>query len=186
MATVNSAFRKHWLALAAAAILLAVALTAGTLFAANERQQPELPPLSEQSVADATDPGLAVDLPAPPAQAQAQPPQDEPGSGVGQVTSESDGSDALAQWLAGRPDAMGPFTVEEAMTADSQTVDWLLYQAVYKDVMTQDEADTFQDWYNQRPSSQEAPELLQHQPGYFNRPQDSDFNREMFRESIAR
>ena len=32
--------RARWLALGAAAILLVVALTAGTLFAANERQQP--------------------------------------------------------------------------------------------------------------------------------------------------
>jgi subtilisin family serine protease len=60
--------RKHGLA-AAAALLLAVALTAGTLFAANERQQqPELPTVSQQSVMDATDPIRAVQLPeAPPA-----------------------------------------------------------------------------------------------------------------------
>ena len=32
-------FRARWLALGAAAILLVVALTAGTLFAANGRQQ---------------------------------------------------------------------------------------------------------------------------------------------------
>ena len=48
--------RKRGLAVAAA-LLLAVALTAGTLLAANERQQqPELPTVSQQSVMDATDP----------------------------------------------------------------------------------------------------------------------------------
>ena len=50
----------------AAAILLVVALTAGTLFAANERQQPEAQPQPQQSVADAADTGLAPDLPAAP------------------------------------------------------------------------------------------------------------------------
>ena len=61
--------RTRWLALAAAAILLAVALTAGTLFATNERrQQPEPPTVSQQSVMDATDPVRAVEPPeAPPA-----------------------------------------------------------------------------------------------------------------------
>ena len=60
--------RKRGLAVAAA-LLLAVALTAGTLFAANERQQqPELPAVSQQSVMDATDPIRAVQPPeAPPA-----------------------------------------------------------------------------------------------------------------------
>ena len=180
------AFRKHWLVLAATVALLAVALTAGTLFAANERRQPDLRPLSEQLPIDATDPGLPVDLPAPPAQAQPQPPQDEPGSGVSQVTSESDGSDALAQWLADRPEALGPFTVAEAMTADSQTVDWLLYQAVYKQVMTEAEAETFLAWYDQRPSSEVAPELLNHQPAYLDRPDNPDGIREMFEETESR
>ena len=62
--------RKRWPAVAAIAVLLAVALTAGTLFAANERQQqqPELPTVSQQSVMDATDPIRAVQPPeAPPA-----------------------------------------------------------------------------------------------------------------------
>ena len=56
-------FRKHWLALAATVVLLA-ALTAGTLFAANERQDPDLFPLSEQLPSDGTDPGLADEAPA--------------------------------------------------------------------------------------------------------------------------
>ena len=60
--------RKHWLVASAAVVLLAVALTGGTLFAVNERQQPEAQPLPQQLVADATDPGLALDPPvAPPA-----------------------------------------------------------------------------------------------------------------------
>ena len=62
MNTGITTLRTRWLALGAAAILLAVALTAGTLFAANERQQPETQP----SAADAADSGLAPDLPAVP------------------------------------------------------------------------------------------------------------------------
>ena len=178
------AFRKHWLALAATVVLLAAALTAGTLFAANERQDPDLFPLSEQLPSDGTDPGLADEAPA--LMVEAELPENEAGSGVSQVTSESDGSDALAQWLADRPEVMGPFTVEEAMSADSQTVDWLLYQAVYKEVMTQGEADTFEAWYNQRPSSEAAPELLNHQPAYLDRPNDQGSIREMFGETETR
>ena len=58
--------RKHWLVASAVVVLLAVALTAGALFAANERQQPEAQPLPQQSVADAKDPGLAPGIPAAP------------------------------------------------------------------------------------------------------------------------
>ena len=68
MNTGITTLRTRWLALGAAAILLVVALTAGTLFAANERQQSESQLVVQQSVADAADPGLAPDLPqAPPA-----------------------------------------------------------------------------------------------------------------------
>lgn len=55
--------RTRWLPMGAAAILLVVALTAGTLFAANGRQQPETQLQPQQSVADAADP---ADLPAAP------------------------------------------------------------------------------------------------------------------------
>ena len=58
--------RTRWLALGAAAILLVVVLTAGTLFAANERQQSESQIVVQQSVADAADPDRAVGLPAAP------------------------------------------------------------------------------------------------------------------------
>ena len=64
MNTGITTLRTRWLALGAAAILLAVALTAGTLFAANERQQPEAQPQPQPSVADAADSGRAADLPA--------------------------------------------------------------------------------------------------------------------------
>ena len=69
MSIAISALRKQrWLALAAILVLMAVALTAGTLFAANERRQPESPTVSQQSVMDATDPVRGVEPPqAPPA-----------------------------------------------------------------------------------------------------------------------
>ena len=66
MNTGIATLRRRWLALGAAAILLVVALTAGTLFAANERQQPEAQPQPQQSVADAADTGLVPDFPAAP------------------------------------------------------------------------------------------------------------------------
>ena len=58
--------RKCWPALAAVAVLAAIALAAGTLFAANERQQPELPATSPQSVASATGIAPAVEPPVVP------------------------------------------------------------------------------------------------------------------------
>ena len=68
MSSAISVLRKRWLALPGIVVLVAIALTAGTLFAANERQQPELPTVSQQSVMDATDPVPAVEPPlAPPA-----------------------------------------------------------------------------------------------------------------------
>ena len=69
MASPISGLRKRWLALAGIVVLLALALAAGNLFAANEQQhQPELPTVSQPSVVDATDPVPAVEPPgAPPA-----------------------------------------------------------------------------------------------------------------------
>ena len=69
MSSAISVLRKQrWLGLAAILVLMAVALTAGTLFAANERRQPESPTVSQQSVMDATDPVRGVEPPqAPPA-----------------------------------------------------------------------------------------------------------------------
>ncbi len=73
--------RKHWLALSAIAVLVAIVLTAGTLVAANARPQPELPtPVEQQLVADAADPGPAADLPvaaAPPERVLVQPDDQE-------------------------------------------------------------------------------------------------------------
>ena len=74
------AFRKHWLALAATVVLLAAALTAGTLFAASEPQDPDLFLLSEQLPSDVTDPGLADEAPA--LMVEAELPENEAGSGV--------------------------------------------------------------------------------------------------------
>ncbi len=57
--------RKRWPVLASILVLMAVALAAGTLFAANERQQSETQPLPQQSVT-AADAARGADLPAAP------------------------------------------------------------------------------------------------------------------------
>ena len=68
MTRTSSVFRKRWPFLAAVVVVLVVAVATGTLFAANERQQPELPTVGQQSVMDATDPVGAVEpLGVPPA-----------------------------------------------------------------------------------------------------------------------
>lgn len=185
MNTGIATLRKRWLALAAALALVAVALTAGALFAANERQQPEFPATSQQSVREATNPGLSTGLPVPPP-ALAEPPRGEPGSDVNQVVPGTGSSDALEQWLDEQPDKMGFITREDALTADADTMDWLLYQAVYKDVLTQAEADAIRAWFDRRPSTAEAPELLQYQPTHLDTPDGRDPHIGLLKETEAR
>ena len=176
--------RKHRLSLVVVVILLATALAAGTLFAASERSQPELPPLSTQSITDATDPGFVAVLPAPPE--QAQPPQDEPSAGADQAVPAPPLSHALQEWLDDQPDVLGPYTVEDTMAASYRDVDWMLYEMVHKDVMTQAEADTFMDWFEQRPSVEEAPELSQYQTAYLSRSGNAESLYEILKEVQSR
>ena len=85
MNTGVTTLRKRWPVLAAIVILMAVALAAGTLFAANERQQPEAQAQPQQSVADASAPDGAADLPgAPP------PPERFPGQSNNNDEEEDD------------------------------------------------------------------------------------------------
>ena len=177
MAFTGSVFRKRWPVLAGLAVVMAIALAVGSMFAANEREQPIQEAAAAQAQPDLTDPGRYANLPAgdaiiaeprepqpfiAPEAALPEPPQDGPDPGVNQVVPE--GSGALARWLADRPDEMGPFSIRDAMAADSLDVEWMLYQAVKKDVMTENEADAFRSWFGQRPTVEEAPELLNHLP----------------------
>ena len=177
------AFRNHWLILAATVVLLVVTLIAGSLFAANDGSNPDAQQLTDtvQVQPDETEPhGIAEPAPAE----KTEMPQTDPGSGLNQVASGD--SDALTVWLAAQPEVMGPFTVEQAMEADSETVSWILYQAVHKQVMTSEEAETFLAWYAQRPDSQAAPELSGRQPAYLDRLYDRDLLHELFRETESR
>ena len=66
MSSAISVFRKRWPALAAIVVLMAVALATSTLFAANERRQPEPPTVNQQPAADVTNPAPAAKAPAAP------------------------------------------------------------------------------------------------------------------------
>ena len=183
MTRAGSLFRRRWPILVSAAIVLAVAVAAGSMFAANSREQPVQGAAAAQARPDLTDPGLYANPPTPggavsepqepkpfiaPEAALPEPPQDGQDPGVNQIVPE--GSGALQQWLADRPDEMGPFSVKDAMAADSLDVEWMLYQAVEKDVMTEVEANVFRSWFNARPTVEEAPELLNHLPPQLHRP----------------
>ena len=183
MTRTGSLFRRRWPVLTAAAVVLAVAVAAGSMFAANSDEQPVQEAVAAQVQPDLTDPGLYANPPLPgaaiaeprgsktfiaPEAALPEPPQDGQDPGVDQVAPE--GSGALAAWLADRPDEMGPFSTQDVLQADSLDVEWMLYQAVEKNEMTEAEADDFRTWYEQRPGVDEAPELLDYQPPHIVRP----------------
>ena len=187
MPNADSVFRRRWPAMAAVAVVLAMALAAGALFAANERERPVPGAAAEQVQPDLTDPGLyaqprppAAVMPEPaepvalsePEAAITEPSEPDRDPGAGQVVPQE--SRTLKAWLADQPDEMGPFSTQDVMAATQLDVDWMLYQALAKGVMTQDEADAFQTWYDQRPSVAEAPELLDHLPAQIHRPGDSN------------
>ena len=173
----GSVFRKRWPFLAAAAVVLAVVVAAGSMFAANSGEQPVQEAAAAQVQPDLTDPGLYANPSAPsaaiaepheprvPAAPQAvapPPPQDGQEPGTDQVVPE--GSGALASWLADRPANMGSFSTQDAIIATDLDVEWMLYQAVEKDVMTDGEADDFRVWFNERPTVDDAPELINQLP----------------------
>ena len=179
----GSVFRKRWPFLAAAAVVLAVAVAAGSMFAANSGEEPVQEVAAAPVQPDLTDPGLYASpsapagavaepreprLPAPPQAVVAPPPQDGQDPGTDQVAPE--GSGALARWLAERPHEMGPFSIRNVMAADELDVEWMLHQAVAKHVMTEAEAEDFRSWFTQRPTVDEAPELLNHLPAQINPP----------------
>lgn len=168
-------FRKRWVSLAAIAVVLAVAVAAGSMFAANSGEQPVQEAAAAQAQPDLTDPGLyaapqspSAAVPEPgsppqppvPAAAVAEPNLPDPDPGVNQVVPE--GSGALAAWLSSPPPEMGFFSTQEAMVATDLDVAWMLYEAVATGGMTQDEADAFRAWFDERPTVDEAPELLNH------------------------
>ena len=177
MSRTGSMLRMRWPFLAAAAVIVAVAVAAGSMFAANSGEQPVQEAAAAQVQPDLTDPGLYAAPPAPnaamanpgnpprpalPVAAVAAPAQPDPDPGVNQVVPE--GSSPLASWLADRPEEMGPFSIQDAMAADELDVEWMLYQAVEKDVMAEVEADNFRAWFDQRPTVEEAPELINYLP----------------------
>jgi len=176
MEPISYVFRRRWPLLAIVAVALAVAVAAGSMFAANSGEQPVQEAAAAQMQPDLTDLGLHANPPAPadaiaeprepgvPAapHAVAPPAQDGQDPGVNQVAPE--GSGALASWLADRPANMGSFSTQDAIIATDLDVEWMLYQAVENGTMTEDESDVFRAWFGQRPTAEEAPELLNHLP----------------------
>ena len=176
----SSLFRRWWHVLAGAAVVLAIALAVGSMFAANSGEQPVQEAAAAQAqpdLTDLTDPGRYANPPAPgdaiaePQEpkpfiaseaALPEPPQDGQVPGVNQVAPE--GSGALASWLVDRPANMGSFSTQDAIIATDLDVEWMLYQAVEKGEMTEHEADEFRTWFDQRPTPEEASELLDHLP----------------------
>jgi hypothetical protein len=173
------ALGRFRLAALATILLLVMVLAAGSLFAANERENPDIQPVGESVQLEGIDPGLDAK---PPTADKVEPPavviETEPGDGAdpgaGQEIPDVEGSGSLSRWLADSPDEMGPFSTQDVLAADEIDVEWILYQAVAKDVMTEAEADDFRAWFNERPSFEEAPELLEHQPGTIYRPGDGE------------
>ena len=128
---------------------------------------------------DGVDPGLEAEPPvmekvAPPAAAVESEPGDGTDPGSGQEIEGSGGSKALSQWLSDRPDELGTISIQDAMKADEVDIEWLLYQAVHKNTMTEAEAEDFRAWFAERPSVEEAPELSEYQPGIIYRPGDGE------------
>ncbi len=175
------ALGRFRLALLATILLLVALLAVGSLFAANDRPTPEAQPVADSAALDGVDPGLnarppVVEKVEPPAAAVEPAPGDGVDPGAGQEIEGSGSSSALSQWLADRPDEMGTISIQDAMKADEIDVEWLLYQAVYKDTMTEEEAEDFRAWFSERPTVEEAPELLQQQPEGIYRSGDGDNN----------
>ncbi len=173
------ALGRFRLALLATILLLVGVLAVGTLFAANDRENAGIQPAIESAQFDGVDPGLNANPPVaervePPAVVIAPEPGDGTDPGAGQEIEGSGGSKTLSQWLADRPDEMGLFSIQDALAADEIDVEWLLYQAVHKDMLTEQEADDFRAWFSERPTVEEAPELLQYQPEIIDRPGDGE------------
>ena len=189
MTRTGSVFRRRWPVWTALAVVLAVGLAIGTLLATNEGEQPVPEAAAAQLQPDLTDPGLYAQPPAPAAPiAEPQEPQLTAASQAALPKPQQDGQDpeadqvvpqgsgALAQWLANRPEEMGSFSTQDAIIATDLDMEWMLYQAVEKGEMAQDEADVFRTWFEQRPTLEEAPELANYLPGEVHLPDESGFS----------
>ena len=171
------ALGRFRLALLATILLLVTVLAVGSLFAANDRENAGIQPAIESAQFDGVDPGLDAKPPVaervePPAVVIAPEPRDGTDPGAGQEISGTRESNTLSNWLANSPGEMGPFSTTDVLAADDLDVAWLLYQAVDTGLMTQDEADAFRVWFDERPSVEDAPELLDYQPSGIYRPGD--------------
>ena len=189
MSRTSSLFSRRWPFFAAVAVVLAVAVAAGSMFATNSAEQPVQEAAAAQVQPDLTDPGLYAAPQAPgaavaepgnpvqalaPAASVAEPSQPDPDPGTGQVVPQSSG--ALDNWLDDRPANMGSFSTQDAIIATDLDVEWMLYQAVEKGTMTDAEADAFRAWFDHRPSVEEAPELLNHLPPEIQVPGEGSFS----------
>ena len=169
------------LALLATILLLGTVLAVGSLFAANDRESSEIQPAVESAHFDGVDPGLDAKPPVPervepPAVVVESQPGDGTDPGAGQEVEGSGGTVTLSQWLSDRPDGIEHLSPLDAIKADEIDLEWMLYQAVQKDTMTEEEADSFRAWFAERPSVEEALDQLQQQPGTYYYPGDGESN----------
>ena len=162
------------LALLATILLLGTVLAVGSLFAANDRANPEIQPAVQSAHFDGVDPGL--DAKPPVAERVESQPGDGTDPGAGQEVEESGGIGTLSQWLSDRPDGIEHLSPLDAIKADEIDLEWMLYQAVQKNTMTEEEADSFRAWFAERPSVEEALDQLQQQPGTYYYPGDGESN----------
>ena len=132
------ALGRFRLAALATILLLVMVLAAGSLFAANERENPDIQPVGESVQLEGIDPGLDAK---PPTADKVEPPavviETEPGDGADpgagqEIRRRPEGSEALClAWLADQSRRDGAvLDAGRPGRRRNRRGEWILYQAV--------------------------------------------------------